>query len=158
MSNDSRKNNGSWLFICSNCRYQFGLASLVQLLLHLSCLCKLKKTKGGNMQKQLLLQVRKQALTPIATSSGCQDTYLFNCLLILVAKRSMSGIPNFSTILFYFILLIYLFIYSFLKKSRIEFPLCFLSASILIAAGVCAAETHNLFLVQKSHILQKILL
>ena len=35
--NDSQKYNGSWLAICSNCRYQYGLTILVQLL-HLSCL------------------------------------------------------------------------------------------------------------------------
>ena len=34
---DSQKYNGSWLAICSNCRYQYGLTNLVQLL-HLSCL------------------------------------------------------------------------------------------------------------------------
>ena len=35
--NDSQKYNGSWLAICSNCRYQYGLINLVQLL-DLSCL------------------------------------------------------------------------------------------------------------------------
>ena len=35
--NDTQKYNGSWLAICSNCRYQYGLTDLVQLL-HLSFL------------------------------------------------------------------------------------------------------------------------
>ena len=34
---DSQEYNGSWLAICSNCRYQYGFTNLVQLL-HLSCL------------------------------------------------------------------------------------------------------------------------
>ena len=34
---NSQKCNRSWLAICSNCRYQYGLTNLVQLL-HLSCL------------------------------------------------------------------------------------------------------------------------
>ena len=56
--------------------------------------------KGGkNMQIKLLLQVREKALIAIASGSGCQDTYLSNCYLILVAWRHMSCFPNFSTIL-----------------------------------------------------------
>ena len=78
-------------------------------------------------------------------------TNLSGCLLILVAKRSMFGFPNFWTILW--------------KKVRLNFhsvpsssTLDCLSATILIAPGICATETHNWFLVQKSHILLATLL
>ena len=98
-----------------------------------------------------MFQVREKALIAIASGSECQDTYLSDCLLILVAERSMSGFPNFSTILW--------------KRAGLSFhsvtsssTLDYLSASILIVPGICAAETHNCFLVQKSHILQAILL
>ena len=71
------------------------------------------------------------------------------CLLILVAKRYMSGFPNFSAI--------------FWKRAGLSFhsiasysTLDCLSASILTVPGICAAESHNWFLVQKSNILQAI--
>ena len=67
--------------------------------------------------------------------SGCQDTYLSNCLLILVVKRYMSGFPNFSTILW--------------KRAGLSFhsvasssALDCLSASILTVPGIYAAATH----------------
>ena len=37
---DSQKYSKSCLVICSNCRYQYGLTNLVQLSLHLPCLCR----------------------------------------------------------------------------------------------------------------------
>ena len=71
-----------------------GLTILVQLSLHLSCLC--ESSLIFNLQD---FQVREKAVIAIASGSGCQDTYLSNCLLILVVKRSVSGFPNFLIIL-----------------------------------------------------------
>ena len=72
----------------------------------------------------------------ITSGSGCQNTYLSNCLLILVTEKSMSGFPNFSTILW--------------KGAGLSFhpvasssTLDCLSSSILIVPGICAAETHD---------------
>ena len=67
--------------------------------------------------------------------SGCQDTYLSSCSLILVVKRYMSAFPNFATILW--------------KRTGLSFhsvgsysALDCLSASIFIVPGECATATH----------------
>ena len=135
---DSQKYNGSWLAICSNCRYQYGLTNLVQLL-HLSCLG--RSSLIFNLQdwkvehsKSSLFQVREKAL--IAIVSGFWIRYISIQLLINSSSKDIfNGFPNFSTILW--------------KRAGLSFhsvasasALDCLSASILIVTGICAAATH----------------
>ena len=112
-----------------------------------TCLCSPStyKTKRWEHAKIVVFQVRGKALTAMASDSGCQDTYLFSCLLILDANK--YGFSNLSAILW--------------NSSGWSFHavascsiLDYWSVSILFLRSMCAVETYNLFSMQKFHILQ----
>ena len=128
----------------ANAGTSIGLTNLVQLPLHLYCLCgsllilNLSTIKRWEHVEVIVVPGKREGID-IASCCGIQDKYLCNCLLILVAKRSMTGFSNFSTILW--------------KRAGLSFPpssilpfLDCLSTLILIVPGICAAGTHNWFL------------
>ena len=139
---DSQKYNRSWLVICSNCRYPCGLTNLVQLPLHLPCLCRsslifnLQDWKVEHVEI-IVVPCKREGIDshclrfPDAKTHIHPIAYLF----ILEVKRYMSSFPNFSRI--------------FWKSARLSFhsvasssALYCLSASILIVPSICAAATH----------------
>ena len=119
-----------------------GWLILVQLSLHLSCLC--SSSLIFNLQDWKVEHV--EIIVVPGKREGIDNhclwfpdakthIYPFAYILILVVKRYMSGFPNFSTIL--------------CKRARLSFhsvasssALDCLSASILIVPGVCAAATY----------------
>ena len=57
------------------------------------------KLKGGKQKALKLDQFKVKASTSIASGSGLQETYDFNCAFTLEVKRSTSHPPNFLIIL-----------------------------------------------------------
>ena len=81
---DSQKHNRSWLIICSNCRYQYGLTNLVQLSLHLPCLC--RSSLIFNLQDLKLQHVE------IIVLPGRREDIDSHCLWFLDAKTHIYPI------------------------------------------------------------------
>ena len=81
---DSQKYNRSWMDICSNCSYQYGLTNLVQLSLHLSCLCKSSLT--FNLQDWRLEHVE------IIVVPGKREGINSHCVWFLGAKTHIYPI------------------------------------------------------------------
>ena len=138
---DSQKYKRSWLVICSNCRYQYGLTNLVQLSLHLPCLCRsslifnLQDWKVKHVEI-IIVPGKREGIDSHCLWLPDSKTHIYPiAFLILEVKRYMGSFPNFSTILW--------------KRAGLSFlsvasysVLDYLSASILIVPGVCAAATH----------------
>ena len=99
---DNQKYSGSWLVICSNCRYQYWVDKSGTTISALSDLC------GSSLI--LDLQVRKcRIVVPSkiqGSGSGCQDI----SILLLINSNSKEICLVFQ-------------IFQQLKKSRIKFPL-----------------------------------
>ena len=140
---DSQKYNRSWLVLCSHCRYQYGLTNLVQLPLHLPCLC--RSSLIFNLQywkahvELIVVPGKREGIDSHCLWLPDAKTYIYPiAYLILVVKRYMSGFPNFQ---------------QFYENAGLRFHLvasssaldC-LSASILIVPGICAAANHYQFL------------
>jgi len=94
--------------------------------------------KGGNIYKVEQSQVRLKASIAVASGSGCQLTYLSICLLILLAKRSISGVYAISQI---FLNKRGFSIHSVLSWKTLEN----LSAVVFCLPGMKAAEIQKIF-------------
>ena len=94
------------------------------------------KLKGGKQKALNLDQSKVKASTAIASGSGLQETYDFNCAFTLEAKRSTSHPPSFLIIL----------------RKTLSFNRHSISclstrdsksASMLVDPGICTADTQS---------------
>ena len=125
--------------LCGNVLFfSDGLTNLVQLV-RLSCLC--KSSLIFNLQDwkveyvEIIVVPKEKALIAIASSFWMPRHISIQLLINSSSKEILSGFSNFSTILW--------------KREGLSFysvvsfvALDYLSASIFIVPGICAAATH----------------